>query len=72
MVKKIYTDGDNELETYVSTENKSFIQVGQLGEDYYFSGCIELDAADLEELINDLQNQLTNIKQTNNENTGTN
>ena len=69
MVKKIYTDGENELETYVSSENKSFMQVGQLREEYYFSGCIELDEADLEELISDLQNQLTIIKQTKNENT---
>jgi hypothetical protein len=69
MVKKIYTDGENELETYVSSDNKSFIQVGQLNEDYYYSGCITLDETDLEELISDLQTQLTIIKQTKNENT---
>jgi hypothetical protein len=56
-------DQENELETYVSSENKSFMQVGQLGEEYYFSGCIELDEADLEELISDLQNQLTTLQE---------
>lgn len=72
MVKKIYTDGENELQTYVSSENKSFIEVGQLNEDYYYTGCIVLDEEDLEELIKDLQSQLTIIKQTKNENTGAN
>jgi hypothetical protein len=69
MIKKIYTDGENELETHISLDNKSFIEVGQLGEEYYFSGCIQLDEEDLEELIKDLQLQLTIIKQTKNENT---
>lgn len=68
MVKKIYTDSENELQTYINDDNKCFIEITQLGEEMYGTGFIVLDSTDLEELIKDL----VKIKNEINENTARN
>ncbi len=68
MVKKIYTDSENELQTYINDDNKCFIEITQPGEEMYGTGFIVLDSTDLEELIKDL----VKIKNEINENTARN
>jgi len=47
-------DNNNELETYVNSDGKLLINVGQL-KDQYYSGHITLEKEDVEELIKILE-----------------
>lgn len=69
MVKKIYTDKENELQAYINDDNKCYIEITQPSEEMFGNGFIVLEAEDVKELISDLQEILKKIQ---NENTGTN
>jgi hypothetical protein len=55
MVKKIYTDKENELQAYINSDNKCFIEISQPSEEMFGTGFIVLEAEDVKELIKDLQ-----------------
>jgi len=55
MVKKIYTDKENELQAYINSDNKCFIEISQTSEEIFGTGFIVLEAEDVKELIKDLQ-----------------
>jgi hypothetical protein len=55
MVKKIYTDKENELQAYINSDNKCFIEISQPSEEMFGTGFIVLEAQDVKELIKDLQ-----------------
>jgi hypothetical protein len=63
MVKKVYTDDNTELEAYVNEDNLCYIQVCDPGEnEWFYTQSIVLDASDLEELIQQLNDILEEIK----------
>jgi hypothetical protein len=62
MVKKIYTDKENELQVYVNDDNKCFIEISQPSEEMFGTGYIVLEAEDVKELITDLENILKQIE----------
>jgi len=55
MVKKIYTDKENELQAYINSDNKCFIEISQPSEEMFGTGFIVLETEDVKELIKDLQ-----------------
>jgi hypothetical protein len=55
MVKKIYTDKENELQAYINSDNKCFVEISQPSEEMFGTGFIVLEAQDVKELIKDLQ-----------------
>jgi len=51
-IKKVFLDeNDNEMECFLNTERKVFIEVRKIGGDGYYSGFITLDKEDVKELI---------------------
>jgi hypothetical protein len=53
-VRKIFTDGSNDLEAYINDKGKLFISVGVKNadnDDPYNQGCIELDRSDLDAFL---------------------
>ena len=62
MVKKIYTDKENELQAYINSDNKCFIEISQPSEEMFGTGFIVLEAEDVKELIKDLQIILKQLK----------
>lgn len=64
-VRTIFNDDQmNEMDLYVNTNGKLFIQIQNADQEPHFSGSIVLDMSDVDELIqrlNDLKDEMQNL-----------
>ncbi len=55
-IKKVFVDSDqNELQCYVNTQGKLFIEASSDKDDIYYKGYVALEKEDVDELIKELR-----------------